>query len=172
MNNNINIATYPSEILRQKASPIEEIDDIVCQWAQDMLETMYEFKGVGLAAPQVGWSKRLIVIDVTGQKEGERVFINPFIAYEEGIAVAEEGCLSFPRITGNVARSAIVEVVAYNLKGERLQIKADGLLARALQHEIDHLDGVLFIDKMTPGSRLVNGRKIKELERAYQDIQV
>lgn len=170
--NNINIVTYPAKILRQKASPIEEIDDVVSQWAQEMLDIMYEFKGVGLAAPQVGWSKRLIVIDVTGQKKGERVFINPFIADEEGIAIAEEGCLSFPGITGNVPRSAIVEVVAYNLKGERLQIKADGLLARAFQHEIDHLDGVLFIDKMTPGSRLTNAKKIKEFERAYQNIQV
>lgn len=167
----MNIVIYPDEVLRRKATPIEEIDDTIYRNAQKMLELMYESHGIGLAAPQVGWSKKLIVIDVTDEEECEKVFINPYIVNEEGTLINEEGCLSFPDITGNIARSEIVEVVAYNLKGERLEIKADGLLSRAFQHEIDHLNGILFIDKMTAGSSLSNARKIKNLEQTYLKVR-
>lgn len=166
----MDVVIYPDDVLRQKASPIEEINDTICNNAREMLEIMYEYEGVGLAAPQVGWSKRLIVLDVTGEKDGERVFINPSIINEEGTVFSEEGCLSFPRITGKVPRSETIVVVAYNLKGEKLQIEAEGLLSRAFQHEIDHLNGMLFIDRMTPGSSMSNAKKIKALERIYQNV--
>ncbi|MGR3178071.1 MAG: peptide deformylase [Candidatus Anammoxibacter sp.] len=168
----MNVVIYPAESLRRKATPVEEIDDAICKNAEEMLEIMYDADGIGLAAAQVGWLKRLIVIDVRDeQEEEEKVFINPYIVNEEGTTLSEEGCLSFPGVTGKIPRSEIVEVVAYNLKGEKLQIKASGLLARVFQHEIDHLNGMLFIDKMTPASSMANSQKIKEFERIYRKVR-
>ena len=168
----MNVVIYPEEVLRQKASPIEEIDNMIRQNAEEMLEVMYNAEGIGLAAPQVGWSKRLIVVDANGELDSdERIFINPYIVHEEGTFLSEEGCLSFPGVTGKIPRSEKVEVVAYNLDGDRLKIKANGLLARVFQHEIDHLNGILFIDKMTPASSLANTKKIKEFERTYEKVR-
>lgn len=163
------VHTYPDPILRRKAVPIERIDEDICQIVEEMLETMYSFSGIGLAAPQVGLSKRLIVIDVTGKKEGERVFINPYISEERGEATAEEGCLSFPGLFGKVVRSQFVNIVAYNLKGEKFEVEAEDLLSRVFQHEIDHLNGYLFIDKMTPASMIANKQMLKEFELEYQE---
>lgn len=163
------IVTYPNPILMQKALPIEEINDKICQIAQEMLDTMYEACGIGLAAPQIGLSKRLVVIDTMGNKTGERVFINPQIIEERGEIIEEEGCLSFPGVMGKVMRSQYVTVIAYNLKGKKLKIKAEGLLSRAWQHEIDHINGRLFIELMTPASRIANKQKIREFELAYQN---
>lgn len=168
----MNIVVYPEDVLRQKATPVEEINDTICQNAQEMLDLMYESEGVGLAAPQVGLSKRLIVVHVNGElEEDDRVFVNPYIINEEGFLISEEGCLSFPGVTGKIPRSETVEVAGYNLKGERIQLTANGLLARVFQHEIDHLNGILFIDKMTPASSLANIQKIKEFERAYEKVR-
>jgi len=163
------VAIYPNPVLKVKAKPIEEINNEICQIAEEMLETMYDACGIGLAAPQVGLSIRLIVLDVTGEKTGERVFINPLIVEEKGEILEEEGCLSFPDVTGKIIRSQYVKVVAYNLKGERLEIEAEGLIGRAWQHEIDHLNGCLFIEKMTPASTIANQPKLKELELTYQN---
>ncbi|MGR3219915.1 MAG: peptide deformylase [Candidatus Anammoxibacter sp.] len=167
----MNVNIYPGETLRRKATPIEKIDDAICKNAEEMLEIMYDADGIGLAATQVGWLKRLIVIDVRDDEKGGKVFINPYIVNEEGTVLSEEGCLSFPGVTGKLIRSATVEVVAYNLKGERLQIEAEGLQARVFQHEIDHLNGILFIDKMTPASSMANSQKIKEFERIYRKVR-
>ncbi len=163
------ILVYPNPILSRKAEPVKEINDEICQIAQEMLDTMYDAYGVGLAAPQIGLSKRLVVIDVTGEKTGERVFINPYILEEKGETVEEEGCLSFPGVMGKVVRSEGVTVIAYNLKGEKLKIEAEGLLSRAWQHEMDHINGILFIEKMTPASVIAIKQKIKEFELAYQN---
>jgi peptide deformylase len=163
------IITYPDPILRCRAVPIEEIDNKICQIAQEMLDTMYDAYGIGLAAPQIGLSKRLVVLDVTGNKTGERVFINPRIIEEQGETVEEEGCLSFPGVIGKVIRSQRVTVTAYNLKGEKFKIEAEDLLSRVWQHEIDHIDGRLFIEMMTPASRIANKQKIKEFELSYQN---
>jgi len=163
------IVTYPDPVLMRKATPIEEIDNEICEIAQKMLDTMYDACGIGLAAPQVGLSKRLVVLDATGQKTGERVFINPQIIEERGETVEEEGCLSFPDVMGNVKRSQYVTVTAYNLEGKKLEIKAEGLLSRVWQHEIDHINGRLFIEMMTPASRIANQQKIKEFELTYQN---
>jgi peptide deformylase len=166
------IAVYPKPVLRTKAEPIEDINNEICQIAEEMLDTLYDACGVGLAAPQVGLSIRLVVLDITGEtgeKTSERVFINPYIAEERGEALEEEGCLSFPDVMGNIIRSQYVKVIAYNLKGEKLEVEAEGLLSRAWQHEIDHLNGCLFIDKMTPASTIANKPKLKELELSYKN---
>jgi peptide deformylase len=163
------IVAYPYPILMRKALPIEEIDDKICQIAQEMLDTMYDAYGIGLAAPQIGLSKRLVVIDTEGKKTGERVFINPQIIDERGETLEEEGCLSFPGVMGKVIRSQYVIVTAYNLKGKKLEFEAEGLLSRVWQHEIDHINGRLFIEMMTPASRIANKQKIKEFELAYQN---
>ncbi|MHC4182705.1 MAG: peptide deformylase [Planctomycetota bacterium] len=163
------IVTYPDPVLMRKAAPIEEIDNNICEIAQKMLDTMYDACGIGLAAPQIGLSKRLVVLDATGQKTGERVFINPQIIDERGETVEEEGCLSFPDVMGKVIRSQYVTVTAYNLEGKKLEIEAEGLLSRVWQHEIDHINGRLFIEMMTPASRIANQQKIKEFELAYQN---
>ena len=163
------IVTYPDPVLMRKATPIEEIDNEICEIAQKMLDTMYDACGIGLAAPQIGLSKRLVVMDATGQKTGERVFINPQIIEERGETVEEEGCLSFPGVMGKVIRSQYITATAYNLEGKKLEIEAEGLLSRVWQHEIDHINGRLFIEMMTPASRIANQQKIKEFELAYQN---
>ena len=163
------IVTYPDPVLMRKAAPIEEIDNNICEIAQKMLDTMYDACGIGLAAPQIGLSKRLVVMDATGQKTGERVFVNPQIIEERGETVEEEGCLSFPDVMGNVKRSQYVTVTAYNLEGKKFEIEAEGLLSRVWQHEIDHINGRLFIEMMTPASRIANQQKIKEFELTYQN---
>lgn len=135
------------EILRKKCRIVEEIKDRELVLLDDMLETMYAAEGVGLAAPQVGILKRLVVIDIG---EGPMKLVNPEIVENEGDVVDYEGCLSVPGEQGNVIRPETVKVKALNEKGENIEITGSGLLARALCHEIDHLDGVLFIDKVIP----------------------
>ncbi len=168
----MDVKVYPDPVLKTKAKPIEEIDSEICKIAEKMLDTMYDYCGIGLAAPQVGLSIRLMVLDVTGEKTGERVFINPRIVEEEGETLEEEGCLSFPDVMGKVVRSKHVKIIAYNLKGEELEIEAEGLQGRAWQHEIDHLDGRLFIDRMTPASTIAIKQKLKELELVYNEASV
>lgn len=153
---------YPDEILKQKAKKITRFDASVRKLAADMLDTMYQSNGVGLAAPQVGVSKRIMVIDVhrkdedesesaqkSGQKPGKPiVFINPQIIRKEGEMVGLEGCLSFPGVFFEVKRASAIVVRYQNLAGKEQKIEAEGnLLCRAIQHEIDHLDGELFVDK-------------------------
>jgi peptide deformylase len=135
------------EILRKKCRAVDEIKDRELVLLDDMLETMYAADGVGLAAPQVGILKRLVVIDVG---EGPMKLVNPEIVENDGEVVDYEGCLSVPGEQGNVIRPETVKVKALNEKGENIEIIGSGLLARALCHEIDHLNGVLFIDKVIP----------------------
>lgn len=131
-------------VLRKKSRPVEKINDRIHILLDDMAETMYEAEGVGLAAPQVGVLKRVIVVDVG---DGLIEIINPEIVHHEGEQVEAEGCLSVPGITARVSRPSHVIVKGLDRHGESVEIKAFGLLARALCHEIDHLDGTLFIDK-------------------------
>jgi peptide deformylase len=141
---------YPDEVLMQKAKKISRFDSSVRKLAQDMLDTMYENNGVGLAAPQVGISKRIIVIDVSGQEEPNRpiVFINPQITEMEGELVGLEGCLSFPEVYFEVKRANRIVVRYQNLSGKEVKLEAEGdLLCRAIQHEVDHLEGEIFVDK-------------------------
>lgn len=139
-----NLRYDSDELLRKRSKEIPEIDNKIRELALDMLDTMYKFDGVGLAAPQVGILKRIIVIDIG---EGPKVYINPVIKKATGKQTCEEGCLSFPNMFGNVDRPQSVIVEAFNLEGKKVKVKAKDLEAVVLSHEIDHLDGILFIDK-------------------------
>jgi len=158
----LEVLRYPNSILRKKCDAIETIDDEVVQLARDMLEIMYEDKGVGLAAPQVGVTRQLIVLDIG---DGPLALINPKIENAEGSETMEEGCLCLPGINVDVERSACVRVTGLDTKGDTVDIDADDLLARALQHEIDHLAGTLIIDKV---SKLKRDLLLKKYKKAQQ----
>lgn len=146
----LQIVYYPGDTLRQKTKKITRFDGATRKLAQDMLDTMYSNNGVGLAAPQVGVTKRMMVIDVSGEDEVRKpiVFINPEIIEASGEMVGQEGCLSFPEVFFEVKRASRIVVKFQNLSGkEQKLVAADNLLCRAIQHEIDHLEGELFIDK-------------------------
>ncbi|MCI8309245.1 MAG: peptide deformylase [Clostridia bacterium] len=146
-----NLRYDTDEILKKRSKEIEVIDDKIKELAEDMMETMHKYDGVGLAAPQVGILKRLIVIDL--YEEGTQyILINPVIVKSKGEQMVDEGCLSFPNQYGKVKRPKEVEVVGLDLNGEKIRIKAKDLLAQALSHEIDHLDGILFTSKVEPGT--------------------
>lgn len=168
----MNIVTYPDPILRQKAKPLTEINKEVYMKAEEMMDLMYQAQGIGLAAPQVGWSVRLFVIDVDGDRNVEKVFINPVIIEESGEFNKEEGCLSFPGTLGKVVRARRIKAQAYTLKGQKIEIEAEGLAARVWQHELDHLNGCLFIDKMSPANRLAISHQLKEFERSYKGARI
>jgi peptide deformylase len=145
------ILPYPHPALRWKTKPIQEINDDLRRVVAEMFELMYAAKGIGLAAPQVGLPYRLFILNLTGEpgeKEEELVFINPEILKRKGTTEGEEGCLSFPGMYGQVKRAAKVVIEAFNLQGECFEYSLDDLAARAVQHESDHLDGVLYIDRM------------------------
>jgi len=157
------ILTYPDERLRIKARPIEKITDEVRDIAQQMIEMMHEARGVGLAATQVGIDKRLIIVNPDPDEGEDVAFLNPRIASRAGRVVGEEGCLSVPGIRANVQRAESAVLKATLITGEDVEIEGEGLLARIWQHEIDHLDGILFIDKVTPASRSALKRKLQDL---------
>jgi peptide deformylase len=161
----IKIYHYPEPVLAQKAEPITEIDDTIRQLARDMAETMYAAPGVGLAAPQVGVSRRLVVLDCSGRDEDPFLIaaINPKIIAAEGESFEEEGCLSVPGYYCKIKRSAEVKVRYLDLDGVEQTISADDLLAVAFQHEIDHLDGVLFVDRLSPLKRTLFKKKYQKI---------
>jgi peptide deformylase len=146
-----NILVYPDPFLARKAAPVAAVDDRVRTLIRDMFETMYAAEGVGLAAPQVGVGKRVIVLDVSPVDESvpPMAIVNPEIVERKGSVSGEEGCLSVPGVQGEVCRAETVVVRGLDPEGKPLQLQADGILSRALQHEIDHLDGVLFIDRIS-----------------------
>jgi peptide deformylase len=145
----LEIVTHPADVLRKKAKPVTKINASIKKLLDDMAETMYHAPGVGLAAPQVGVSKRVIVIDPHDGKTGLLQLINPEIVHKEGWVQGTEGCLSIPGYVGDVYRYEKIRVVALDRNGHKVYIEAEGYLARIFQHEIDHLDGVLYIDKCT-----------------------
>jgi peptide deformylase len=162
----LEILTYPNPKLREVSKPVKEVTEELVQYSKDMLETMYSARGVGLAAPQVGRLERMIVIDTRphdddgnpvdeGMTDLEKaveyplVLINPEIKVKKGKTVYGEGCLSVPGYVENVERAEYIEAEYLNTKGEKVLIKTDGLLAICIQHEIDHLDGKLFIDRLS-----------------------
>ncbi|ACH37662.1 polypeptide formylmethionine deformylase [Citrifermentans bemidjiense Bem] len=164
------ILTYPDPELKKRSLPVTVITDKTRELARDMAETMYDAPGVGLAAPQIGVHQRIIVIDVSGKDETPEliVAINPEIVHAEGEAFEEEGCLSVPKFSANVRRHARIVVKALNLEGEEVTFRADDLLSIAFQHEIDHLDGVLFIDHLSP---LKKGIFRKRYQRALDEAK-
>lgn len=146
-----NIRQENDEILRKKSKEVEEIDDKIRELLDDMVETMHKYNGVGLAAVQVGILKRVIVIDLYDGK-GVKKFINPVIKKSKGSHEVEEGCLSFPNKYAKTVRPEEVTVEALNENGKKIKVTAKDLYAQALCHEIDHLDGILFVDNMLPGT--------------------
>jgi len=181
----LSILQYGDPILRAKGKHIEKIDNRIRELAQNMIETMHAANGVGLAAPQVGESLQLTVLDVsqvedrpsTMELNGENtdpqramplVLINPEIDLGSETEMGTEGCLSFPEITGEIERAKSVTVRARNLDGEAIEIEATGFLARAIQHEVDHLNGILFIDRMSSAAKTSLSSKLKRLLKETQ----
>ena len=158
------IHNYPAPVLREVAQPVEEIDDEIRTLVEDMAETMYAANGVGLAANQIGVLKRIFVIDIAADDEPSAltVFINPEIADAQGTQSWEEGCLSFPGATADVRRAETVRVRAMDAEGNPFELEADGLMAVALQHENDHLDGILMIDKVNAIKKHLIARKVEK----------
>ena len=144
------ILHYPDPRLKKRAEPVTEVDESIRRLAADMAETMYAAPGIGLAATQVDVHKRVIVIDVTEDRSGLTVLINPEILEKDGECVSKEGCLSVPGIYDKVTRAERVKVRALNLEGETVEFEAEGLLAVCIQHEIDHLDGKVFVEYLSP----------------------
>jgi peptide deformylase len=151
----LDIKKYPEEVLKKKTSQVTSIDKDLQRLIDDMIETMYAAPGVGLAAPQVGVSKRLAVIDISTKEQTLPliVLINPVVVHMEGSVDFEEGCLSLPEYTAKVKRAERILVRAQDREGGHVEINGEGLLAIAMQHEIDHLDGLLLLDRISPIKR-------------------
>ncbi|HWE87818.1 MAG TPA: peptide deformylase [Terracidiphilus sp.] len=163
----LKIVKYPEPVLSQPGEPVTEFNDELRKFVADLFETTYAAQGIGLAAPQVAVSKRITVIDLSMGKDPKEklVLINPEVIEREGKQYEEEGCLSFPDIREKVQRAASVRIRAQDEHGKWFEMDGDELLARAFQHEIDHLDGVLFIFRMSPLKRDLNLRRIRKMQR-------
>ncbi len=159
------IYQYPEPVLRQKTAKIDTFDSTLTRLVEDMAETMYDAPGIGLAAPQIGESVKLIVVDISKDKEGEKRYmplVNPEIVAHEGSQVDEEGCLSVPELTANVNRHLKVTVTYQDLQGQAHELTTEDRFAVVLQHEIDHLNGILFIDHLSPLKRNLYKKKVKK----------
>lgn len=166
----VRIVKYPHPALRHKSKPLRRVDAELRQIIREMFDLMYERNGIGLAANQVELPYRLFVLNLQSDpaaRDQELVFINPVISQRSGTVEKEEGCLSFPELYAPVKRSEKITITAYNLAGEEVTYEAGGLLARAAQHEYDHLDGVLFIDRLSPGGLLAVKEALAELEMEF-----
>jgi len=158
----LRIRKYPDPVLRKKALPVKAVTEIERRLIEDMIETMKLSDGVGLAATQAGVSKRIIVFNPSCDEWRADALINPVISKKRGSEKKEEGCLSLPGINGLVRRSTHILVEGLDIKGRPVCFEAKDLLARIFQHEIDHLDGILFIDRINPMKRLMAKRKLKK----------
>jgi len=181
----LSILQYGDPILRAKGKRVEKIDQRIRELAQSMIETMHDANGVGLAAPQIGESLQLTVLDVSQvedrpstmkvngkdfdpQSAMPLVLINPQIDLDGETEMGTEGCLSFPEITGEIERAKSITVRAQNLDGEQIELETTGFLARAIQHEVDHLNGILFIDRMSSATKTSLSSKLKRLQKETQ----
>lgn len=165
----LNILTLPDSRLKKVAKPIDQVTDDIIKLANDMLETMYAAPGIGLAATQVDEHIQLVVMDISEEKNEPRVFINPNITARNGEQVHEEGCLSVPGIYADVKRAEDITVEFLNLDGQHQTLNADGLLAVCIQHEIDHLKGIVFLDHL---SVLKRKMALKKLAKAAESVPV
>jgi peptide deformylase len=161
------VIKYPNPVLAKRGEPVTVFDAELKQFVDEMFDSMYAAQGIGLAAPQISISKRIAIVDVSFQKNPKEkiVLINPEIIEREGRQVEEEGCLSLPDIREKVSRAEWVKVRAQDVTGKWVEVEGEELLARALQHEIDHLDGILFIDHLSRLKRDLVLRKIKKLQK-------
>jgi peptide deformylase len=167
----VRIVKYPHPTLRHTSKPLRRVDAELKRIVRQMLDLMYEHNGIGLAANQVDLPYRLFVLNLgadAAASQGEYVFINPVITKRTGTVENEEGCLSFPDLYAPVKRSEKIAITAYNMAGEEVNYEAAGLFARAAQHEYDHLDGILFIDRLSPSSRLAVKEALADLEQEFQ----
>jgi len=164
----LEVVLYPDEGLAKMCEPVAQVDDELNQFIDDMFDTMYEHEGIGLAAPQVGVLKRVITIDIEGDKTNQVVLINPEILESSGETGIEEGCLSIPGHRALVPRKEKVKVKALNRKGEEVIYEADGLFAICIQHEIDHLNGVLFVDHISALKRQRIKEKMQKLKKQIE----
>lgn len=166
------IRLYPDPVLRRRADPVERFDDELAALVADLVETMHAAPGVGLAAPQVGVSRRVFVVDLSvGEEPGQvHVFVNPRIVEEDGLVTDFEGCLSIPDVSEKVDRPERVVVEAQDVHGEPFRIEAADWLARAICHESDHLDGVLFVDRLRGLRREKARRALKKLAREREEV--
>jgi peptide deformylase len=170
----IRLIYYPHPTLRHVSKPLRRVDADLRRMIGEMFEIMYENDGIGLAANQVNLPYRVFVLNLEADpaaKEAEMVFINPVIARRKGEQEDSEGCLSLPGIRAPVVRAAELTVRAFNLNGEEFALRASGLAARAIQHEVDHLDGILFIDRLTPEAYAEIEAELKALERRFHEEQ-
>ena len=157
------ITRYPADVLAQKAQMVEEIDEDIHQLVKRMTEIMIEHKGVGLAAPQAGVPLRLFIISLDGTAQNVRVYINPTITPDGKVGSNEEGCLSVPGVWTKIRRYKKCSVTATDLDGNEFSEEAEGLHARALQHEYDHIEGVTIVNRMTQTARIAHRRQLKKL---------
>lgn len=181
----LGIVEYGDPVLRAKGTPIEKIDERIRELAQNMIETMHEANGVGLAAQQIGQPIQLTVLDVsqvedrptTMKLNGQEIdpasampliLINPQVALGSETDMGTEGCLSFPEITGDILRATSIVVQAQDLEGNPVEIETTGFLARAIQHEVDHLNGILFIDRMSSAAKMSLSSRLKRLQKETQ----
>jgi peptide deformylase len=160
------ILIWPDPILKQEAKPVDRVDDDIRRLLDDMAETMYQADGVGLAAPQIGVLKRVIVIDTSPKQEGQRLIhlVNPEIVRAEGVTTYTEGCLSIPGEAEEVERAAKVWLRALDRQGKPFELECDGLLNIAVQHETDHLNGTLFVDYLSSLKRELIKKRMKKLK--------
>ena len=166
----LTVLHYPDSRLRLKAQPIERVDDGIRTLAADMLETMYAEAGIGLAATQVNVQQRIVVIDLSEDRSQPLYLINPVIVMREGNAESREGCLSVPGLFDSVRRAERVRVEALGLEGERVEMDCEGLFAFCIQHEIDHLDGRLFIDRLSPLKRRRMQKKLTKQQKQQAQL--
>ena len=161
----LEVLRFPDERLRTVAAPVEKVDESIQQLVNDMFETMRDENGIGLAASQIDVHKRVVVMDVSEEQNEPRVFINPEIVEKRGSTISEEGCLSVPGNYAKVDRAEWVKVHALDAEGNAFELEADGLLAICIQHELDHLKGVLFVDYLSPLKRQRIRKKLEKEAR-------
>jgi len=161
----LSILEFPDPRLRRVARPVDQVTERERELARDMLETMYAAKGIGLAATQVNQGVRLVVMDLSEERNQPHFFINPEIFDRSGSQACEEGCLSVPGVYAEVDRAECVRVRALDLDGEPFELEADGLLAVCIQHEIDHLDGKVFVDYLSPLKRRMVEKRLRKQQR-------
>ena len=166
----LDILCFPDPRLRTVATPVEQVDDALRTLMDDMLETMYAAPGIGLAASQVNVHKRLIVIDISEEKNQPLVLINPELVEQAGIEEMDEGCLSVPGVFETVKRAERITVKALDRQGEAFELSVEGLLAVCIQHEIDHLDGKLFVDYLSQLKRVRIRKKLEKQQRQHSDV--
>lgn len=165
------VLTYPHPTLLRPSRPLRRVDAELRRLIDQMFELMYEHRGIGLAANQVNLPYRLFVVNPTGDRQSDDeqfVFINPVLSHPKGMAEDEEGCLSLPGLYAPVKRPERIRVSAYNLQGEEVTMDVDGLLARVVQHEYDHIDGILFIDRLSPTASMAVREQVEHFRRQFE----